>query len=404
MSTVAWDDERWRGSGDNEWARGCRSLQGWWRTERLGLPAGPHKATKPDRLVGSMLPLDAPSDANYLSTEAVDTARRRLGEGGGGLVDTDRLARNLLSSQPVCFNLFGHLQHHPDVLVEWLRAMGIDADAVIEVRLEWAPSPADHFDGGSAFDALVVYGRGSTRGFVGVECKYAENLSDQRLKPRAPYIDFTRASNYWRTGSPERLRAHETVQLWLNTLLAQSCVDVAQEGWTEGSVVMLACGADTAAFEAAVRVRTELSAEPDGNQRWVAWSSYETVIDIAARRPELAEWADTFTARYLDFSPVAHLLDAEDPRVTGPSRPMIGDPATVADLAVAVEHAKMIALRVFGDGSIVEQVRQGDLDGAASVDVATLAARLREVAEATRLARVVAAPVWDRLVDGGEDG
>lgn len=74
------------------------------------LPAGPFSAKNPDRLVTSTLPLDAPLDSNFLSPEVAEAARSRLAAGGGGLVKEDRLRRFLLSSQPMCFNLFGHFQ------------------------------------------------------------------------------------------------------------------------------------------------------------------------------------------------------------------------------------------------------------------------------------------------------
>ena len=43
--------------------------------------------------------------------------------GGGGLVSEDRLRRSLLSSQPMCFNLFGHFQgaDAAGLLLPWVR-------------------------------------------------------------------------------------------------------------------------------------------------------------------------------------------------------------------------------------------------------------------------------------------
>src|SRR4051794_12517513 len=105
-----WDDRSWRERGDTDWQAGLRWQQCWWRAVRLGLPPGPFSKNDPERLVGSTLPLDAPKDANFLTLEAAAAAERRLTGSGGGLVKGDRLRRFLLSSQPMCFNLFGHLQ------------------------------------------------------------------------------------------------------------------------------------------------------------------------------------------------------------------------------------------------------------------------------------------------------
>jgi hypothetical protein len=92
-------------------------------------------------------------------------------------------------------NLFGHLRYHPHVLVEWLQLLGIDAVEVTGVEIEWAPPKAEHFDGGSAIDALITYrSTAGFDGFVGVESKHAEDLCEQRIEPRQTYIDFTLAS------------------------------------------------------------------------------------------------------------------------------------------------------------------------------------------------------------------
>lgn len=386
MTIPSWDDDSWR-EKDTDWRAGCRRLQSWWRSERLGVDPGPHKANNPERLVASMLPLDAPANSNLLSAEAIAASDLRLAEPGGlGMIDPDRLARNLLASQPLCFSLFGHLAHHPHVLVEWLQSLGIAADAVIDVRLEWAPDRKRHFNGGSAFDALVVYMRGPSTGFVGIECKYAENLAEQDITPREPYLAFTRDSGHWRSGAAERLRAKETAQLWLNTLLVQSCVDKSEEGWDEGRAVMLACGDDAVAFDTTVAVRTDL----DEPSRWLTWSSYEALIDIAAQDPGLASWASTFRARYLDFTPVAHLLSPDDRRRSGAPRQAPGDQDSIDRFRAGLTQATTMVEQVFGKGSILEQIDQGAPADLVSIDLATLAARLEELAAATRVTQVIA--------------
>ena len=98
------------------------------------------------------------------------------------MIQQKRLRRNLLSSQPLCFNLFGYLGEHPATLLPWVRQLSPDAEEVVDVALEWAPT--DNALGGSAFDAFVEYTLpGRRRGFIGIECKYAENLAKAQPKP-----------------------------------------------------------------------------------------------------------------------------------------------------------------------------------------------------------------------------
>lgn len=305
---AAWDDRSWA-EHDTPWTAGCRWLQAWWRHHELGLAPGARRPTDPDRLVASMLPFDAPTDANFLTADIASSVRARLAEGNhSGIIDSDRLMRNLLSSQPTCFNLFGPFVDEPDALLGWVRTIDQAADTVTGARFEWAPPRLDHFGGGSAFDALVTYGttNGDNR-FLGVEVKYAENLEESSITVRDPYREYTEANGLWREGAAGRLDTPRLRQFWLNTLLGQSLVKRGT-GFQAGTVVIVAPGADRSAAAATDAVRTELI-DPD---QWLRWSPYEAVL---AAVDDQDAWKRRFRQRYLDFSPVRHLLFAHDPRV-----------------------------------------------------------------------------------------
>jgi hypothetical protein len=306
MSIAAWDDPSWAESSDTAWAAGCRWLQAWWRANELGLPPGPLKGGT--RLVASSLPHDAPRDANFLTAQIAAAVTARLAEGNhSGIIDEDRLRRNLLSSQPACFNLFGPFVSRPDGLLGWVRSMDPDAAVVTAVRFEWAPPRDQHFGGGSAFDAMILY-RATAGGsrFLGVEVKYAEDLAKSSIKVRDPYRTFTNESGLWSDGAADRLDVPRLRQFWLNTLLGQSLVTRGSE-FEAGSVVVVAVGTDRSAQTATDAVRAELAA-PD---TWLRSSPMEEVLDHVDADPD---WAEAFRRRYLDFRPVAHLLAGSDPR------------------------------------------------------------------------------------------
>jgi len=208
-STTRWDDPTWREGTDTPWQVGLRALQAWWRSEVLELPPGPFHKSNPTRLVASNIDFDAPVDANFLTPEAAAAVEARLAGGSSGLVSEDRLRRMLLSSQPMCFNGFGHFQA-PDqrsALLAWVRHLAPEAIEVARIEVERAPPPADHFGGGSAFDAFIEYRRGDGRlGFLGVECKYHEDLRRSDVKKvRDTYRTFTASSGSWHDGAAERL-------------------------------------------------------------------------------------------------------------------------------------------------------------------------------------------------------
>lgn len=379
-----WDDRRWAERRDSPWKASRRWLQSWWREIELGLPAGPPTDPRRKRPVASMLPQDVGWDANYLSETAAAVARGLLDTHVGGIVDDDRLRRNLLSSQPLCVNLFGHLAEHPGVLVQWLQQVGFNAAEIVDVRFEWAPPREQHFGGGSAFDTMVVYRTGSDRlGFVGIETKYAENLAEQSVTKRPVYAEYTEACGHWRDGAVGRLKQPVTVQLWLNTLLAQSTVELHDEDFDEGRCLMMSCAADHAALDATVDVAAEL--EPE--ESWLDWVSYEELIDIAARHEDTAAWAERFRRRYLDPNPINHLVDAAKNRLS------TGDRAAVEQLASAARLAAAVAERVCGEDSIIDQA-VSEPGRVRTVDALVAARRLEQAIGSMKQARIVAGREW----------
>jgi hypothetical protein len=300
-----WDDLAWRES-DNAWTAGCRWLQSWWR-EQNGFQPGPLSRSNA-RPVASMLDLDAPADANFLDERIATAVESRLAEGDhSGIIEQDRLRRNLLSSQPACFNLFGRFVEHPNDLYGWVASLDPEVTEVDRIRFEWAPDRSAHFDGGSAFDAFVEYWAGGSRRFLGIECKYAEDLSSSSINVREVYRAFTEACGLWLPGAKDRLEEKKLRQFWLNTLLVQSLATRPPNVYDRGMCVVVACEADHSAVHATDSVRGELI-DPDS---WLRWSPYEQVL---AHVKGHDDWKRAFTARYLDMTPVQHRLARVDPR------------------------------------------------------------------------------------------
>lgn len=313
----AWHDPAWREVKDGPWRAGLRLQQAWWRQERLNMPPGPIR--EGGRLVASMLPLGVGMSPNLMSAEAVTAAERAREElrrsKAPGIIHPDRLKRNLLSSQPLCFSIFGHLSETPDALLPWVKTMLPEAERVSEVRLEWAPS-ADAL-AGSAFDSFVeVELRGGRRGFLGIECKYAEKLTESQRRPAsAKFKERTRESG-WRDEAVAVLDLHGLRQLWYNQLLAQAVTRGG--GYSVGLGVVLACDADRAARDAVAAVRGQLLA-PDT----MTFRPLEGLVSSVTGHDD---WRSRVWERYFDFSPIRDRLRSDDPRRTaGPLGTFNGD-------------------------------------------------------------------------------
>lgn len=210
-------------SGDTSFASRMRKHQSWYRANVLGLPYGFGPTKNSQSKYGNMLPPeDGEAGRNFLSSSIFDVVLERINQGGGA-IDPFRLLNNMLSSQPMCFNLFGLLAKNLTLARKYLSTLVPDKVAeVIRVEFEWAPQPSEEylFDR-TAFDAFIEYRTesGDCVG-LGIETKLVEPFS-QNVYDRPEY-------HHWMNlpGSPWRPDAHDKVmairhnQLWRDHLLA----------------------------------------------------------------------------------------------------------------------------------------------------------------------------------------
>lgn len=291
-----WDDPCWVEPSDNVWQRRLRRHQVWWREVELQQPPG--HIDRRERPVGSMLTDRVDLSVNLWTEEAraaykrADERLRR--EPGAGLIQESRLRRNLLSSQPLCFNLFGYIAAHPDALLPWVQGFSPDACAVTAVELEC--SPVVNALARSAFDAYVTYETASgDTGFLGIESKYAEDLTkSQRGDAAEKFVTATQAGG-WKPGAEEALDHTGLRQFWYNTLLAQQVER--SGGFSEGRSVVVALADDSKAVEAVKRVSQQLEEES-----FLAFSSVEKIVASVTGHDA---WKDDFERRYLRLEPSA---------------------------------------------------------------------------------------------------
>ena len=185
----------------------------------------------------SLLPSEAVAadpSLNFLRDERLARiALDRLAENRGTFVE-DRLKRNLLSSQPLCVNLFGILKLHPEAgAVVLATVTGLPIEHVDLVEIERAPDRAAAvLDDRTAFDAYVEYRTSSgDRGFLGIETKYTEPFSDDlRLgeDKRDKYRRLAELLPVFKTPLSPDLLSPKASQLFRNLLLSLAHADEEQ--------------------------------------------------------------------------------------------------------------------------------------------------------------------------------
>lgn len=163
-------------AGDDPVTCRLRFHQSWWRVDRLGAPAG---VDARGTTYGNYLTeADASAGLNFLTPDIHRCALDRIDSGGG--VEKFRCTRNLLSSQPMAFNLFGPLHDDPDLAALLLNPLLPGGVATATVDIEWAPSKKLHLRDATSFDVVARYVRADGRNAIaGIETKLTEPFSQR---------------------------------------------------------------------------------------------------------------------------------------------------------------------------------------------------------------------------------
>ena len=112
---LSWSDPRLSVASDSRRTARYRLLQSWYREQVITADYGEYRVNGGNRPLGSLLSLrdvvERPG-LNFLTRDAARYALERadLVQASGGSIDKARLARNMLSSMPMAFSIFGELQ------------------------------------------------------------------------------------------------------------------------------------------------------------------------------------------------------------------------------------------------------------------------------------------------------
>lgn len=218
--------------GDTRFRACARLMQSLWRTSQR-LPIGNHTTRRGGkRRLGSLLTeQDAQAGRNFMSPALARLARHEIAyRQPGALISVQRLLSNLLSSQPLAFNLFGNLRLYPELALPVVRHLLPDADIaqVLHVGFEFSPGRMDTTltADRSAFDVAIFYQRrDGASGLLAIELKYSEELSQSRPGDTGDtYGDLAHSSGLFKNPASSVLRTPMFEQLFREHLLAQAAV------------------------------------------------------------------------------------------------------------------------------------------------------------------------------------
>lgn len=253
------------------------------------------------------MPAARESLAGFLSETIRDCVRRETladDRDRSRVMEPERLFGNLLSSQPLCFNLFGELADDLDLATRALQRRIEGVSQVVGIELEWSPGRGDkRFTGDkSAFDVFVRYEDDSGRAaFIAIEVKYHENLSDKAAATRPRHREVAAAMRCFLAQRRADLESAPLQQFWRDHVLAGSVVQ-SELPYERGLFAVLYPRDNFVCREALEKYESCLS----DASTFAAWTMEDVVADL--RAVTSASWVDAFEKRYLDFGPVDELM------------------------------------------------------------------------------------------------
>lgn len=254
-----WD----RAPGDPEmtaFKRQARRRQAMWRAQQ-GLDFGEHP---PENKNGSVLnEEDGNAYANFLSPRIVEAVKHRLHENQrqtSQQLQEPRLLNHLLSSMPMCFNLFGELHNDPERLTAAGKALWNVQEEGQTVKFEWSPGRHEsrYTGDGTAFDVALFFGEpGASRTVIGIETKYHEHaVAEAKPNPvtRLPrYRQIVKRSKAFKSDWEDRILGTELQQVWRDHLLLLAMLQDEERPWTSGTYVLVYPEGNTSFAELAER-------------------------------------------------------------------------------------------------------------------------------------------------------
>lgn len=292
--------------------RRARILQSIWRDEQ-GYEMGKNGGEG----LGSRLPMPWAQDTlgNYLTDAIRDVVVAEVlspQRDPEKLYAKPRIFNDLLSSQPLAFNLFGELQHDLDLGSRLIEGMTDGRfRRLVKVDFEHSPKRRNPKYTGdrTAFDVfLICEGANQSRAFIGIEVKYHENLAgkaeerDQRSNHHNHYDEITDAMGCFAAESGAELKKAPSRQIWRDHLLAGSLLQA--HDYDDGIFVFLYPKDNLHCLSAIDKYRSCLM-----DEKTLAVRTLESVV-AQLRRHSDAAWINSFYDRYLDFSKIDSRLTA----------------------------------------------------------------------------------------------
>ena len=254
---------------------------------------------------------------NFLSDDAFAYAIQRVADKEDCpdlTIDEFRLFNNMLSSMPMCFNLFADFRSAvhgggPDATGVLAAIFNSSPIAQIhDVIVEMIPTPIeDYIDDKTAFDAAVLFVDPQGHpGLASIETKYTDKLGTKAAAKQDKKFDIAQELNLFTGSGLGWYRQHGFDQVARNLLLTLAYAK--KHDMASAINYVLAPELDTEAPKVVEELTGRLAADYRDRIKLLSLERFvERGLSCANENEDIADHLRRFHKRYLDFSQIDHL-------------------------------------------------------------------------------------------------
>ncbi|MBP2654279.1 MAG: hypothetical protein H6Q73_1848 [Firmicutes bacterium] len=293
---------------DSPFQRKARLLQSFYRTIFLMEDCGNGPSIH-GPLRGNMLKNGEVTGKNFLSRDIFEYAINRVNHKKEyETIDSYRLFNNMLSSQPMCFNLFyplmAALKNHNDFVTQTFQQLlpHLNIAKIIRIEIEFIPpNYKDLINDKSAFDAFIEYQTLTMKtGIIGIETKYTDVLGLNTGKNTRIHPDLV--TLFTPTAMAE-IEEKGCCQLTRNFLLTETYrIHTVSDASTS---IILAPKDEPHASDEFTNYKAKLQTNFHNKIVRLCLEDFVDVIKRNCPTAYLNVWIDTFYNRYLNFDLVS---------------------------------------------------------------------------------------------------
>lgn len=294
-------------SSDNIITAKSRFLQSWYRVNVLDqkdFGFGPEEFSKTK--YGNILVNGQTTGMNFLSPEVFQYAQFRTRFlKNGETIKEYRLFNNMLSSQPMCFNLFYPLKklfekdHKRACKVFRNCFPSLNINKILAVEIEYLPYPVtEYLNDRTAFDAMLLFISDSgERNILAIETKYVEKLGTNPSSDLSKQIDLVKNNTMFNEDGKKEV-SKGFGQLGRNFLLAEKFK--MENRLDKAYAVVISPEENTSSKTEITEFHKMMNVE---YQDRLFYTSLENIVKSINKKTsqDIKIWIELFEKRYLGF-------------------------------------------------------------------------------------------------------